>query len=54
MTHEWSAITDGYRLFSKDGTGRQAGGIELCAMDKLICMELHLGAKSKLVKDRPT
>lgn len=54
MIHEWSVITDGYRLFTKDGTGRQAGGVELCAMEQLTCMELYLGAKSKPVKDRQT
>ncbi|KAJ7419147.1 hypothetical protein WISP_55532 [Willisornis vidua] len=43
-----SAMTDGYRPFSMDGIGRQAGGVEFSAMEQLTCMELYLGAKSKL------
>jgi len=54
MTHEQSTLTDGYRLFSKNGTESQAEEGELCAMEQLTCMEVYLGTKSKLVKDRPT
>lgn len=34
MTHECSGITDEYRPFSMDGTGKQAGGAEFSATEQ--------------------
>ncbi|KAJ7402610.1 hypothetical protein BTVI_84811 [Pitangus sulphuratus] len=42
-TCDWIALLDGYRLFRRDRQGRRGGGVELCVIEFIECMELTVG-----------
>jgi len=38
-SHDWHAVTDGYRLFRKDRPTRRGGGVALYVREQLECIE---------------
>jgi len=49
-SHDWNAVIDGYRLFRKDRTTRQGGGVALYVREQLEGIELCLGADEKRIE----
>ncbi|KAJ7405467.1 hypothetical protein BTVI_69074 [Pitangus sulphuratus] len=45
--YDWSFGVKGYRLFKKDGQGRQGANVTLCVNDQLQCKELHVGLEEE-------
>jgi len=44
-SHDWNAVTDGYRLFRKDRPTRRGGGVALYVREQLECIELCQGGR---------
>ena len=44
--HNWSAATDGYKLFRRDRQGRRGGGVALYLRECFDCLELDDGDDS--------
>ena len=42
-SHNWSAATDGYKLFRRDRQGRRGGGVALYVRECFDCLELNDG-----------
>jgi len=47
-SHDWHAVTDGYRPFRKDRPTRRGGGVALYVREQLECIELGLGADEQV------
>jgi len=49
-SHDWSAATNGYRLFRRDRRGRRGRGVTLCIKKWIKCKELSLKNSHKQVE----